>query len=420
MNTSVKNDRRNVIWNAIGSTANAFISLIFTIFATRINGVDQAGIFSYGFAFACMLYAVGSYIIRAFQVTDLSGNFTDSDYIYNRVTTCIIMMILAAGFVLINGYSIYKSSIILCLCLFKCAEAFGEVIYGILQKSGRLWMVGISLLCKAITAIALFLAIDLITGNLLLACFILVVVYVAFMIFYDLTQLKDVDRTKSPFSFSQNNKLFKVGFYTFVITVLCVYLINAPRYAIDGMMDNEHQTIYGIIILPATFMNLLAHYVIQPFLTSISQSIKDGLVDKLKKSIVSISLVMAGLGIIVFVVAFLFEEPILSLVYGLDLGAHKFQMLLIIFGSIFYGFEAVFSHILIAFRKTGFQALVFIVVSILALVLSNRMVYYKGITGAAITYVVIMISLAVSFGIYLIYVFKKYVSSLKQTEGEKQ
>ncbi len=419
MNTSVKNDRRNVIWNAIGSTANAFISLVFTIFATRINGVSEAGIFSYGFAFACMLYAVGSYIIRAFQVTDLSGKFTDSDYIYNRVTTCIIMMILAVGFVLIKGYSLHKSSIILCLCLFKCAEAFGEVIYGVLQKNGKLWMVGISLLCKASTAIVLFLVVDLLTGNLLLACFMLVIVYVAIMIFYDLFKIRKVTLTKSPFSFSQNNKLFVVGFYTFVITVLCVYLINAPRYAIDSMMDNEHQTIYGIIILPATFMNLLAHYVIQPFLTSISQSIKDGLVDKLKKSILSISLVMAVLGVVVFAVAFLFEEPVLSLVYGLKLKEYKPQMLLIIFGSIFYGFEAVFSHILIAFRKTGFQAIVFILVSVMALVLSDKMVSYKGITGAAITYVVIMVSLAVSFAIYLIYVFKKYVLSLKMTEGER-
>lgn len=422
MHTSDKKtntDRKNVLWNAIGSTANAFISLVFTVVVTRINGVDKAGVFSYGFAFACMLYAVGTYIIRAFQVTDLSDEFTDSDYIYNRVTSCIFMILLAVGFVLINRYSWYKSSIILSLCLFKCVEAFGEVIYGVLQKNGRLWQVGISLLCKAATAVVLFITVDLFTKNLLISCVMIILAYSSYMIIYDLGRFKKVTVTKSKFSFSKNMSIFKAGFYTFLIMVLCIYLINAPRYAIDSMMDNETQTVYGIIILPATFMSLLAHYIIQPFLTSISQSIKNVQVDRLRKSILSICAVMILLGVFVFIIAFLLEEPVLSFIYGLDLKEYKIQMLLIIFGSVFYGFEAIFSHILIAFRKTGVQAMVFVIVSILALVLSNRMVYYKGIEGAAITYVIVMALLAVSFGVYLLYIFRKFALGAKQTEGEK-
>ena len=50
---------KNVIWNMIGATTNAFNSLLFTIIVTRINGLNDAGIFTYAFATACLLYVIG-------------------------------------------------------------------------------------------------------------------------------------------------------------------------------------------------------------------------------------------------------------------------------------------------------------------------------------------------------------------------
>ncbi len=39
------NTKKNVIWNMIGTTANAFNSLFFMIIVTRINGLKDSGIF---------------------------------------------------------------------------------------------------------------------------------------------------------------------------------------------------------------------------------------------------------------------------------------------------------------------------------------------------------------------------------------
>lgn len=132
-------ENKNVIWNIIGATTNAFNSLIFSIIVTRINGTNDAGIFTYSFATACLLYIIGVYSGRTFQVTDISNKNSDTDYIYNRIVTCIIMMIISIGFVLIKGYDIYKCIIFITLCFFKCIEAFSEVLYGIVQKNGELY-----------------------------------------------------------------------------------------------------------------------------------------------------------------------------------------------------------------------------------------------------------------------------------------
>ncbi len=133
--------RKNVIWNIIGATANAFNSLFFAVIVTRINGVNDAGIFTYSFATACLLYMIGVYAGRTFQVTDVSKKNSDTDYIYNRIITCIIMILVSVGFVIIKGYDIYKCIIFILLCLFKCIEAFSEVLYGVIQKNGYLYKV---------------------------------------------------------------------------------------------------------------------------------------------------------------------------------------------------------------------------------------------------------------------------------------
>ena len=128
-------DKKNVIWNILGVSANAFNSFFFAIIVTRINGIDDAGIFTYCFATACLMYCIGNYCGRTFQVTDINNKNSDTDYIFNRIITCIIMMIVTIGFALIKGYDIYKSAILIILCLFKALEAFAESLYAILQRN---------------------------------------------------------------------------------------------------------------------------------------------------------------------------------------------------------------------------------------------------------------------------------------------
>ena len=49
-----ENTRKNTIWNIIGTTINAFSSLFFMIIVTRVNGVFDAGIFTFAFSTATM------------------------------------------------------------------------------------------------------------------------------------------------------------------------------------------------------------------------------------------------------------------------------------------------------------------------------------------------------------------------------
>lgn len=141
---------KNFIWNIFGTGLNSFNSLFFLIIVTRINGMNDAGIFSIAYSTALILYTIGLYSGRLCQVTDIENKVKDKDYIVNRMITCILMIVLAIGFVLMKQYTPYKMGIFILLSIYKATEAFGEILYGIMQKNELLYQSGQSLTIKSI------------------------------------------------------------------------------------------------------------------------------------------------------------------------------------------------------------------------------------------------------------------------------
>ena len=163
MNNNIK---KNTIWNIVGTTINAIASLIFMIIVTRINNVNEAGIFTFAFTCATLFNVIGTYAGRIYQVTE-KKEISNKDFLINRIISCVMMIIITTLFVIIKRYEINKIIIIFLLSIMKLLEAFCDVIYGFLQKSEKLYKVGISLTIKNIFGLALFLVIDLITKDLI-------------------------------------------------------------------------------------------------------------------------------------------------------------------------------------------------------------------------------------------------------------
>lgn len=395
-------EKKNVVWNMIGATTNAFNSLLFAIVVTRINGLEEAGIFTYAFATACLFYVIAIYAGRPFQVTDISEKYVDTDYIYHRVITCILMLIAIFGFTIIKGYDIYKSTILILLCVYKMTEAIAEVFYAIIQKREHLYKAGISMTIKALVGIVIFVLINYITKNLTLSCISIILVNIITIFLLDYKNANKLEITKRKFDIGKVKSIFTSGFFTFFVTFLGVYLINAPRYAIDDMLENGLQTIFGIIIMPATFMGLLGQYIIQPSLTKIANALKQKDYLNLKKIVSFVVLSILLIGVVIFVIAYFLEAPVLGLVYGVDLKPYIMSMMIIIAGSVMYSLGIMISYILIAYRKTFMQAIIYLVVSIIATILSYILVEKIQILGASITYAITMLLIAISFFIYLI------------------
>ena len=130
--------RDSYIWNTLSASIYAMQSAIVLIVITHVTGLEDAGIFSIAYAVASLMYYIGEYGVRKYQVSDINEEMTFTDYHSHRIVACTIMLAVsllyvANGFFRL-GYSPYKAYIVLVICLTKVVEAYSDIFGGILRK----------------------------------------------------------------------------------------------------------------------------------------------------------------------------------------------------------------------------------------------------------------------------------------------
>lgn len=398
--------KKNVLWNMIGTTFNAFNSLFFMMIVTRINGLKSSGVFTLAFSLACLLCLIGGYEGRVYQVTDVKNEYSDVEYIVHRIITCVIMMVIVIFYCFIMKYDAYKFIVTVSLCLMKCFEVFSDVFYGVLQKDDKLYIVGISLFLKSVFSVVAFIAFDLITKNLLISCLVLDLVWLILFLVYDLPKSKCIIK-KDSYSFSNVLRLFKTGFFSFAILFLSVYLVNAQKYALDGVVEESLQAIFGMILMPATIISLAGQYLLQPILNTMANLYSNGEKKEFNKIVFKALLLIVAFGVVCVIGAYILGIPVLNILYSVHIDDYKLHLLIIIFGAILYSMSTLLSAALTTVRYTFVQFIVFSISSVIAFVISRILIGQFSIYGAATAYLITMACQFILYVIIYIVIMKK-------------
>lgn len=393
--------RKNFIWNLIGTTINSFSSLIFLIVITRINGLEIAGIFSFGFSLACLFYYIGIYNGRVFQITE--DEVSDKEFILSKLITCALMFVIFFIFICIKNYSYYKSSIIFILCVFKMIEAFSEGYYGILQKYDKLYKVGLSLTAKNILNFIILIVVNILTKDVFFVFLINVVINLLITIFYDYYMVRKYMNKK--IKFENCVKILKIGFLPFVISFLSLFIINIPKYVIDIFGTEKMQAIFGIIVMPATIMTLCAQFILYPYIVDIKKYLEKKEWVKLNDLVFKLVFVIFLIGLFSIFAAYFLGIPMLNFVYDIDLNSYKNCLIIIMIGSLFSGMSFVFLNVLITLRKIKKQLIIYLSTTVFSLFLSFVLIRKFMIVGASISFLLTMFILCM----LLLIVYKNFI-----------
>lgn len=385
--------RKNFIWNLLGTTVNAATSFIYMIIATRVNGLEEAGVFSIAFSNACVLVVIGTYMGRTYQINDVKHS--DKVFIQSRKITCLLMLLVCLGMIFIFQYSVEKSLIFLIWTVYKMLEAFSDVIYGVLHKNNRLDYVGQSLVLKAVLSILIFGLLDSIFRNLMWASLGACAAALLIMIFWDYKYYKRYRVAKDFWSVSECRDILKEGSFICITALLSTYLVNASKYAIDMYGSDSMQAVYGILAMPATAMVLVGQYLIQPLLLKMSLLYRQKEKKAFIKNIFCIEAAIAGVGVFGIICAATIGIPILGIVYGVDLSMYRIQLVIVMIGALFYGGATVLTNVLTIMNKNRVQTACYALISVVVLLVSGTKVTRTGITGAVCIYAVSMMSVLV-------------------------
>ena len=164
----------------------ALQSAIVLLVITRTNGLEDAGVFSIAYAVGSLMYYVGEYGVRKYQVSDVNEELSFTDYHSHRVVACIITVVASVIYTLIcykrQGYSGYKAYIVFMVCMIKVVEAYSEVYFGRYQQVGRLDVSAKTNLYRTFIGMAAFMIALAITHDMALSMTIwLAAVIIAFL-----------------------------------------------------------------------------------------------------------------------------------------------------------------------------------------------------------------------------------------------
>lgn len=403
------NFRKNFIWNMLGMTFNSFNSLFYMVIVTRINGTNEAGIFTLAFSVACLVYYIGIYSGRVYQVTDQNGIISDKEYILQRVVCFVLLLLISAFYCIFNRYSGEKLVIFLLLCLMKGFEALSDVFYGVLQKHNELYRVGVSLFLKSLISIVSFLVLDLVTKNLIISILFMDLVWIVIFLIYDIPRTSVFLEKKEKVYLHHIRDLFLKGFYIFIVNFLSVYIVNAPKYAAGGLLSNSFQAIFGIILMPATLMSLAVQYFIQPYLLKLSNHFVNGEIKKFNSLVLKLLMIIILFGVICLIGVYFFGIPILSLIYGIDLNAYRFDLEIIIIGSVLYPMSIILSSALTTVNITFLQFILYLITTTFSFFICPILISDFKVAGASLAYLCTMlVHFILYFGTY-VFLFKRNI-----------
>lgn len=405
-------DRDSFVWNMAGSMLLAFQSVIMLMVLTRVLGLADAGIFTIAYANANLFLTIGKYGMRNFQVSDVNGQFTFYEYLMSRIFTVSLMIAVSIVFVVYvgnkNGYSMEKSLIIIWMSLFKVVDAFEDVFHGLYQQRGRLDIAGKAMTLRLGTTILFFLTGLLILKNLLIVLIFITCFTGILLIVFTRWSYKLFERAvEKRYSFYNVLGIMKICFPLFLGSFLSFYIGNAPKYAIDGVLNDELQACYGFIAMPVFVIGLLNNFVFNPMIYKMSVLWDKGKKNEfLKKFIIQVMIVI-GITLVCIVGAYLVGIPILSFLYNTDLSLYKYELLILLLGGGFLALSGLLVTVITIIRFQNSLMFGYIIVSILAYTLSKIAVEQYSIRGAAGLYAILTAALCFLFFIFLGYGLKR-------------
>lgn len=407
--------KKDYIWNSIGSFLQSAISPILLIVITRLNGVGDSGLFSFAMSLSVVFWAISLWGGRTYQVSDVKKEFSSGDYIVVRFISSLIVAVFSISFCILSGYDLIKTELIMVLVSFKILESIADSMYGVLQIHNKLYIVGISLTMKSVFGFIIFAIVDILTKNIVYGALSIFIVNIAVVIFYDIPWMKHVESvglTKK--NIMQAGKIMKKTAEVFVVVFLTMFSLNIPRYFLDKY-HYDQIGYFGIMAMPITLLTLFISFVLQPNVVNLSELLKKKKIKEFTKIVSKIDFITFTLGILFVVSSYLIGVWVLNTVFGIDINNFRIDLTIMVIGAVANAFVSIYVNLLIILRRFKGQFYTLLVTNILAVILSIYLIDRLAMLGSVLVFMTISFLQA----IILLFIYKRSLKNVIMLSEDK-
>ena len=405
--------KASYIWNTMSATLFAVQSAIVLIVITHTVGLEDAGIFSIAYAVGSLMYYIGEYGVRKYQVSDVAEELSFTDYHSHRVTSSAIMLIASVVYIMMQDYSPRKAYIVLMVCLLKVVEAYSELYFGRFQQVGRLDVSSKTNLFRTGIAMAACMISLVVTHDMAISMTVWFVVALICFFLSSFIVYPEFGEIRWSFKWNKIFKIYKDCLPLFLGYFLLLYVGNAPKYAIDACMSDLDQACYNFIFMPVFAIGLFANFIFNPILVDLAHKWEDGEIKAFKKIVIRQIFVILAITLLAIGVAATIGCPILGWLYNADLTTYIIDLMILMVGGGMLALVNFFTVVVTVMREQKYLMIGYIAAAVVALLMTNKVVATYGIRGATIFYSVLMtIATMVFAAVMMVFIKRKETASL--------
>ncbi len=328
---------QNTLWNAAGCVFYLGCQWLTTVLVVRISqDYSASGNLAFAMAVGIIFASIALYKIRTFQVSDLHGEYSESEYATFRLVTILLGFCVCAVYLPITSQC--SMSLIIpsaAYLLFKADESFSDVIYGIYQQNGRMDFIGVSQFARGVLSLGCFSVGLYLTKNL--TCAILLMTLGCFLVtcLYDLRHARLFADIRPRFVAASLKGLAKTCFTAMVASLLANSIVSVVRQYFGIEFGSEQLGYYASVATPAVLIQVAASYLYSPLIGTLAQKLEEGRAAFLRSFVKTLVLLLVVVGIFIGLLSF-FGNTLLALAFGQSIAdyAYLFPYVLIATASI--------------------------------------------------------------------------------------
>lgn len=315
----------NIIWNTAGNIFYLGCQWLLSVAVVRISGsYTDVGVLSLAISLTNIFTILAMFNVRSYQVSDIRGKYSALEYIFHRILTAFIAIVLCIIFTVLNRYSPSTTLSIVAYMLIRSVEAVADVFHGILQTQWRLDIVGRSAIFRGIALIGSFTITYKRSGVLSLSLFTSSALMTILFFLYD---FRIVVRTSALSCTFQRKNLLNISRECMPLLgyALCSNLIiPTARFFIERYHGEQLLGYYGSVSTIAVIVQAVALYIFNPLNKVISEYYAQGnrrAILTLSGKILLALAILTGVTLVgsrlfgKFVLVFLFGESIAPYAY---------------------------------------------------------------------------------------------------------
>lgn len=389
------------IWNITGSIANAATTVLMLMLVSWFLTPEDSDLFTISWSLAMQAATIGCFSVRLYQSTDIQEKYSFEQYFFIRYLT-VAAMILYTLVYTAQRTTIYSSAVIMFLCLSRAIDVFSDLFQGWFQQKERLDLSGKALTAHSIAYIVSFCIGLVWTQDLLLSCVLILATQIFTFVLFDYRYFRFM-RSHYDARFS-SSRLPSISILTaclplFINAFIITDIFNCPKLAIDnalqsGSLAHGAQTVYGILFLPASVLNLV-FLVFRPMVTDLAISWAAGRFSDFLTTVVRIGRYLLGISLLILLAGYFLGCPLLSLLYQVDLSGYRSVLMVIIVGGLFNTFMYLMDNAITVIRRQSYLIIAYLIAWVCARCFVDYFVSTGGLLGAALTFSLSMLVLLI-------------------------